>query len=341
MLDKITLVKCRLNDMMEWEETGIQENFKLIKRLGKGYNCDTYKAVSDDIFQNLVALKLVHGGNYNSNNYENEAKKYLNSIFVYSEAARATEYRYLLPERGIYKSKSSQQYWILQDYVEGVRYSEWKTEEKTDLKLELSIFRKLLQMFTLLHRKNFFVLDVKQSNFYITDQNSIVFFDIDIHDKASNIKHYPEGKEQYVEYYNDKKTDIALLGIILKERIYGKEVGRKFKTELNIILKKATATKTYEDCEALEYDVKQLEKEIGDECLNVSASVLKKESNIFVERDVVLKTIKTILDNKHKCLLIGEAGSGKSQTALEFSEKYYKDKTIFAFYETEIGRAHV
>ena len=121
--------------------------------------------------------------------------------------------------------------------------------------------------------------------------------------------------------------------LFYNKQIYGKEAGRKFKTELNIILKKATATKTYEDCEALEYDVKQLEKEIGDECLNVSAPVLKKESNIFVERDVVLKKIKTVLDNKRKCLLIGEVGSGKSQTALEFSEKYYKDKTIFAFYE--------
>ena len=334
MVNSITLIKCKLNDMMEWEETGIQENFKIIKKLGEGYNCDTYKAVSADIFQNLVALKRVHGRNYGNSNYEGEVKKYLNSIFIYSEAAKATKYRYLLPIRGIYKSKSSQQYWILQDYVEGIRYSEWKKEETTDLKLELHIFQKLLQMFALLHKKNFFVLDVKQSNFYITDQNSIVFFDIDIHDKASEIKHYPEGKERYVEYYNDKKTDIALLAIILKERIYGKEAGRKFKTELNIILKKATVTKSYEDCEALEYDVIQLEKEIGNEKLNVIAPTLKKECNVFIERDVVLKKIKTILDSKHTCLLIGEVGCGKSQTALEFAEKYYKDKTIFASYES-------
>lgn len=58
MVDSITLIKCKLNDMMEWEETGIQENFKIIKKLGEGYNCDTYKAVSADIFQNLVIVAI-------------------------------------------------------------------------------------------------------------------------------------------------------------------------------------------------------------------------------------------------------------------------------------------
>ena len=34
MVNSITLIKCKLNDMMEWEEKGIQENFKIIKKLG-------------------------------------------------------------------------------------------------------------------------------------------------------------------------------------------------------------------------------------------------------------------------------------------------------------------
>lgn len=261
-----------------------------------------------------------------------------------------------------YDDKYEGVYYFVSAYDAGMTLENWledKKEKTGYICSLLKICQKISQILQAYHEKNYIHLDVKPSNILVKKDDSVLFFDFDSVYKIQDIKDrgvsfspgYTAPEVQYPERWCDidpDRTDIYSVGAILYEGIFGKIPGREVRQaryvpdyssvdglkklspalwpKLTEIFKHTLTNSILSRFKNADELRRALDKaiEIAQKKLFIRDRDIRSELSNTVKRDAELSDIHKALTEQGKkgAYICGTGGTGKTELALQYAEKY-------------------